>query len=249
MTRSSEPKHLHLSMGLMPVLMASLLLCVVGSLSCRTFNSQVSQPTPTPTPHYLPRLSGRVFVTTEGNVWAIPFWSQPGFGLYGGHWIFAKPHGTSVEIIQSMWIARPGHPGCYYYLVRTDEGQSGWVDGQSLTADLNRPSLELCYEPPRLTPTHRVLARPAFLTTLGSQKEIVDFWNGPTLDKGDSHYLFSQPRGAQVDPIKYQFFTGPNGQTCRVYYVRTEKGLEGWVAEGWLTQNAGQPPMQVNCRE
>jgi len=195
-------------------------------------------------------MTGQVFVKTVGTqLHAVNVWSQPGSGIPACPFC-TIPVGASVEIIQSMWYVTPGSQGCYHYLVRTNAGLGGWVEGAWLTPDLKLPSSESCFKQfPTSIPIHSILARPAYLTTQGSQKDAVDFWSGPTLNEGDGHILFSKPHGEQVDPIKYQPYTGPSGQTCRVYYVHTQDGLEGWVAEGWLAQNPDLSPMQVGCRE
>jgi hypothetical protein len=238
--------------------LAAVMVCLLGSLcyaSCQSIEQPTGDLMPTPTPHYLPPLSGRVFVTTLGTqLRAIGVWNKPGGGVYGSHEVFTLSHGTPVEIIQSVWIVLQGQPGCYYYLVRTDHGSTGWIGGQSLTQDLSQISTETCIGLPRiLTPTPQsigpILVGPAYLTTFGTQKETVDLWSTSALDQGDSQILFSKPHGTQVTPVKYIRFVGTNGQLCHTYYVRTEDGQEGWVAGSSLTQDLSQPPLEANCAQ
>ncbi len=107
----------------------------------------------TPTPHYAP-LSGWVFITTfesDSNTKCLV--NRPDLVGLEQQTVSCKSHGTPVEILQWVWQTQlKNRQNCYYYLVRTDDGQGGWIDGGHLTIDPDQPPQESCRLQPTPTP-------------------------------------------------------------------------------------------------
>lgn len=199
----------------------------------------------TPTPSYFP-LTGRVYIATLGELGrGAKLWSRPGSWGSKNEVAFV-PYGAPIEIVQSVWLVESEGQGCYHYLVRTEDGKSGWLEGTWLTQDPGQPSKESCYkQSPTPTPQYHPIPMTAdllYVSTLGTQKEAVDFWSARTLDKDGSQPLFSRLHGTRVEMLGYADLEQPGGQLCYNYLVRTEDGLEGWVSGGALTQDLNLPP-------
>lgn len=138
--------------GCLIVALSSLVLIALLLVSGRGLFQQQIQ-SATPTPQYAP-LAGRVFVTTLGTSSQEEcLWNRPGFVGTLLDSVGCMPHGTPVDLLQSVWIIKPGQPGCHYYLVRSDDGLGGWIGDYALTQDLDLAPLHGCPERTLVTPT------------------------------------------------------------------------------------------------
>jgi hypothetical protein len=207
--------------------------------------------TPSPSPGYAP-MAGLAYVTTSGTTLPrVELLVGPEIGKEGGVFL---PHGTQVEILESFWYYEPApyrSTACYLYHIRDPKtNKEGWLEEDLLTKDLAKIPVARCFPetpvPPRPT-TRAPLVGRAFVTTLGTQNDSVDFWSDSSLESS-RHYLFSKPHGTPVEIVRYQWLVGENN-VCYDYQVRTEDGLTGWVAGSSLTQDLSQPSREADCRK